>query len=43
MESPFFVLNKIEAAGTPERTAAGMAVPGLKAHDFEFISLSDAV
>jgi predicted Zn-dependent protease len=42
-ESPLFVLNKIEAIGRAERTAAGQMMPSLKVRDFNFTSLSDAV
>lgn len=42
-ESPFFVLNKIEAFGEPVRASAGLACPRLKVRDFEFTSLSDAI
>jgi predicted Zn-dependent protease len=46
LDSPFFVLNKVDAFGTPERAVGSeglIAVPRLKVHDFEFIGLSDAV
>ena len=50
-ESPIFMLNNIEAMGTPVRVSAseaggaGMAivVPPLKVRDFTFTSLSDAI
>jgi predicted Zn-dependent protease len=50
-ESPFFMLNKIDAVGDPVRTMGGgppgakgrFALPRIKAHDFEFIALSEAV
>jgi predicted Zn-dependent protease len=41
-ESPFFILNKLEAAGVPVRSG-GMVCPRLKVFDFEFTSLSDAI
>jgi hypothetical protein len=47
-DSPLFLLNKIDAIGPAVRlggTEAGGAVvmPAIKAHDFDFTSLSDAV
>jgi predicted Zn-dependent protease len=47
-DSPLFMLNNVEALGVPVRiggTEAGGAivVPAVKAHDFTFTSLSDAV
>jgi predicted Zn-dependent protease len=47
-ESPLFLLNNVEALGVPVRiggTEAGGAivVPAVKAKDFDFTSLSDAV
>lgn len=42
-ESPLFVLNKLDAIGRAERTAAGQMMPSLKVRDFNFTSLSDAV
>jgi predicted Zn-dependent protease len=42
-ESPFFVLNKLEAAGTPIRASSRIIAPRLKVRDFEFSSLTDAV
>ena len=46
-ESPLFLLNNVEALGPVRRTAgegAGTQImPVLKAHDFNFTSLSDAV
>ncbi len=42
-ESPFFILNKIDAFGAGVRASANFATPRLKVHDFEFTSLSDAV
>ncbi|HEX4934553.1 MAG TPA: TldD/PmbA family protein [Gemmatimonadaceae bacterium] len=47
-DSPLFVLNNVEMLGRPERlagTEAGGAVvvPAVKARDFNFTSLSDAV
>lgn len=43
-DSPLFVLNNLEAVGQSVRVAEGGAVmPALKARDFSFTSLSDAV
>lgn len=42
-ESPLFMLNKIDEIGRAEPTAAGQVMPSLKARDFNFTSLSDAV
>ena len=50
-ESPIFMLNNIEAMGTPVRVSASesggpgtaIVVPPLKVRDFTFTSLSDAV
>ena len=42
-ESPLFMLNKIEELGRPERTSPGVFMPAIKARDFNFTSLSDAV
>lgn len=42
-ESPLFMLNKIEEIGRAEPTAAGQVMPSLRAKDFNFTSLSDAV
>jgi predicted Zn-dependent protease len=47
-DSPLFLLNNVEAIGPSVRlagTEAGgdIAVPAIKAHDFNFTSLSDAV
>ncbi len=50
-ESPIFMLNNIEMMGRPERVSASesgsagqaLVVPPLKARDFMFTSLSDAV
>ena len=42
-ESPLFMLNKIDEIGRAERTAAGQVMPGIRARDFNFTSLSDAV
>lgn len=43
IESPFFILNKLEAAGETTRAHRMIACPRLKIHDFEFSSLSDAI
>ncbi|HTD60285.1 MAG TPA: TldD/PmbA family protein [Gemmatimonadaceae bacterium] len=43
-ESPLFVLNNLDALGPVKRVSDGnTAMPVLKAHDFAFTSLSDAV
>lgn len=50
-ESPVFMLNNIEAMGRPVRVSAsedgspgvGIVVPPVKARDFNFTSLSDAI
>ena len=50
-ESPIFLLNNIEAMGRPVRVSASedgspgapVVVPPIKARDFNFTSLSDAV
>lgn len=50
-ESPIFMLNNVEAMGTPVRVSssedsspgAAIIMPPIKAHDFTFTSLSDAV
>ena len=43
-DSPLFLLNNVEAVGPSVRVAeGGSVVPALKARDFSFTSLSDAV
>ena len=42
-ESPLFMLNKLEEIGRAEPTAAGQVMPSIRAKDFNFTSLSDAV
>ncbi|HEY7567938.1 MAG TPA: TldD/PmbA family protein [Gemmatimonadaceae bacterium] len=42
-ESPLFLLSKIEEIGRAELTSAGQVMPALRAKDFNFSSLSDAV
>jgi len=50
-ESPIFLLNNVEALGRPVRVSASedgspgpaIVMPPVKAHDFNFTSLSDAV
>jgi predicted Zn-dependent protease len=42
-ESPLFMLAKIEEIGKAEPTAAGQVMPSIRAKDFNFTSLSDAV
>lgn len=41
-DSPLIMLNKVDAIGPAVRTAGGV-FPAVKAHDFSFTSLSDAV
>jgi predicted Zn-dependent protease len=42
-ESPLFLLSKIDEIGRAVRTAAGQVMPAIRARDFNFSSLSDAV
>jgi predicted Zn-dependent protease len=42
-ESPVFVLNNLDALGPVRRVGGDTAMPLLKAHDFMFTSVSDAV
>jgi predicted Zn-dependent protease len=42
-ESPLFMLAKVQDLGRAERTAAGQVMPTIRAGDFHFTSLSDAV
>jgi predicted Zn-dependent protease len=42
-ESPLFMLDRIEELGRAERTSAGAVLPAVKARDFTFTSISDAV
>jgi predicted Zn-dependent protease len=42
-DSPLFFLNNLEAIGPSVRTNSGTVFPTLKARDFNFTSLSDAV
>jgi predicted Zn-dependent protease len=42
-ESPLFMLGKIEEIGRAEPTASGQVMPSIRAKDFNFTSLSDAV
>ncbi|HEU4631620.1 MAG TPA: TldD/PmbA family protein [Gemmatimonadaceae bacterium] len=47
-ESPLFMLNNLEMMGAPVRLAGtegggDIVVPGIKVHDFNFTSLSDAI
>jgi predicted Zn-dependent protease len=42
-ESPLLLLSKIDEIGRAERTAAGQVMPSIRARDFNFTSLSDAV
>jgi predicted Zn-dependent protease len=43
MESPFFVLNKLESFGDPVRASRYNVAPRLKVRDFTFTSLTNAV
>ncbi len=42
-DSPLFVLNRVEALGSPERVSASRVVPAIRARDFNFTSISEAV
>lgn len=42
-ESPLFMLNKLDELGRAERVQTGQVMPSLRARDFTFTSLSDAV
>lgn len=42
-ESPFFVLNQLEAFGEPVRASRNIVAPRLKLRDFNFSSLTDAI
>ena len=42
-DSPLFFLNNLDAVGEAVRTNSGVVFPTLKARDFNFTSLSDAV
>ncbi|MBA2687472.1 MAG: TldD/PmbA family protein [Gemmatimonadaceae bacterium] len=42
-ESPLFMLNKIDEIGRAERTDTGQIMPSIRALNFNFTSLSDAV
>ena len=42
-ESPLFMLNNLDAIGTPVRVSDGAAIPALRVRDFTFTSLSEAV
>lgn len=42
-ESPLFMLNKIDEIGRAERTDTGQVMPSIRALNFNFTSLSDAV
>jgi len=42
-ESPLFLLSKIDEIGKAEPTSAGQVMPAIRARDFNFSSLSDAV
>lgn len=43
MESPLFMLSKIEEIGRPEHTGVGQMLPALRVKDFNMASLSDAI
>jgi predicted Zn-dependent protease len=43
MESPLIMLNKLQELGRAEPVGAGRMMPSLRASDFNFASLSDAV
>jgi predicted Zn-dependent protease len=45
-ESPMFIFNNVESLGVPQRVFGRVApaiVPPVKAHDFNFTNLADAV
>jgi predicted Zn-dependent protease len=42
-ESPLFMLAKVEDIGRAERTSKGVVLPAIKAREFTFTSISDAV
>jgi len=42
-ESPLFMLNNIDHLGSPVRVWGDFVVPPIKAHDFSFTALTDAV
>ena len=42
-ESPLFMLGKVEDMGRAERTSRGVVLPAIKAREFTFTSISDAV
>jgi predicted Zn-dependent protease len=43
MESPLFMLSKIEEIGKAEHTGVGQLLPALRVKDFNMASLSDAI
>jgi predicted Zn-dependent protease len=43
MESPLFMLSKIEEIGKAEHTGVGQMLPALRVKDFNMASLSDAI
>ncbi len=43
LESPFYLLNKIESAGVSVRSQRDLVTPRLLVNDFEFTALSDAI
>ena len=43
MESPLFMLNKIEEIGKPEHVGVGLVLPSLRVKDFNMASLSEAI
>lgn len=42
-ESPLFMLDKLDAIGTPVRLSGQLVMPALRVRDFTFSSVSDAV
>ncbi len=42
-DSPLFLLNRIDALGRPQRVSPSTEMPAIKARDFRFTSISDAV
>ena len=42
-DSPLFLLNRIEALGRPQRVSPSTEMPAIRASDFRFTSISDAV
>ncbi|MFT3690952.1 metallopeptidase TldD-related protein [Paenirhodobacter sp.] len=42
-ESPFYILSRLDAFGVPQRASERITCPRIRAHDFEFTALSDAI